>query len=118
MLERIAQEEEKRKQKEKSARLGGIVKKVAIGGAFIGALTAGTVKYGQYTVQHDKKIMNDYDAELNKKIGKEDALRELTNDPRSGYVDLNHYLEDYPEVLENPKKFNEMKEYFEDRDKK
>ncbi len=110
-------QEEKQKE-EKRARLRKIAEKVAIGGALIGTLAAGTVGYEKYVAPHNEKIMKDYDAEMDKKTQEEKALQELTSDPRTGYADLNHYLEDYSEVRDNPEKLEEARKYFEAREEK
>lgn len=118
MLERIAQEEEKKKKDEKRARLRKIAEKVAIGGALIGTLTAGTVGYEKYVAPHNEKIMKDFDANAEKKLKEENAFQELVSDPRTGYVDLDHYLEDYPEIKQNPEQLEEARKYFETRENK
>ncbi len=118
MLERIAQEEEKKKKEEKRARLRKIAEKVAIGGALIGTLAAGTAGYKQYVAPNNEKIMKDFDANADKKIQEENAFQELVSDPRTGYVDLDHYLEDYPEIKQNPEQLEEAKKYFETREEK
>lgn len=107
MYEPFKQKEEKRSQIRK------IAEKVAIGGALIGALTAGTVGYEKYVAPQNEKIMKDYDANAEKKFNEENALREAASDSRAGYVSLEHYLEDYPEVRQNPEKLKEAKKYFE-----
>lgn len=118
MLERIAQEEEKKKKEEKRARFRKIAEKVAIGGALIGTLTAGTVGYEKYVAPHNEKIMKDFDANAEKKLKEENAFQELVSDPRTGYVDLDHYLEDYPEIKQNQEQLEEARRYFVTREEK
>ena len=112
-------QEEKRKE-EKRTRLRKIAEKVAIGGALVGTLAGGTVGYEKYIAPPNEKIMNDYDAEMDKKTQEEKALQELTSDPRTGYVDLDHYLEDYPHLKESGYEIEleAAEEYFKNREKK
>ena len=110
-------QEEKQKD-EKRTRLRKIAEKVAIGGALIGTLAAGTVGYEKYVAPHNEKTMKDYDAEMDKKTQEEKALQELTSDPRTGYIDIDHYLEDYPEIKRNPEQLEEARKYFETHEEK
>lgn len=112
------EEELKNKKEEKRSRFRKIAENLAIGGALVGTLTAGTVGYEKVIAPQNEKIMKDYDANAEKKFNEENALREVASDSRAGYVSLEHYLEDYPEVRQNPEKLEKARKYFEAGEKK
>lgn len=109
--------QEQKQNEEKKARFGGIIEKVIIGGAVVGTLAAGTVGYEKYVAPHNEKIMKDFDANAEKKLKEENAFQEMASDPRTGYVDMEHYLSD-PEVDKSSKKLDEMRKYFKTREEK
>lgn len=118
MFEPFKQEEKQKE--EKRTQIGGIIKKAVAVGAAVTAL-AGAGEYGKFIAQNDKNIINNDKTGLEEKIKMEEALQELVKDPYSGYVDLDHYLEDHREVRENPeklKKLEEARKYFEARKNK
>lgn len=108
----------KRSQKEEEKeKFGGTIKKIVAVGAAVTAL-AGAAEYGKSIIQNDKNIINNDKTELDEKIKMEEALQKLINNPRSGYANLEHYLEDHRNIVKGSKEYEEIDEYFKTREEK
>lgn len=122
-FEKIAKEEEERK-KEKGQKMSrrDFLKKagLAFGALAIGASAlepAGCAREDKRQEEEEKKWRR-LNEEREEMIRKEELEKEIKKDPRAGYVDLDHYLEDYPEIKQNPEQLEEMRKYFENQEKK
>ncbi len=51
-------------------------------------------------------------------ITKEEVMKKHSEDRRAGYADLNHFLDDYPEVKDNQEELEEARRYFKEQDRK